>query len=67
MTPEQFEAVARRCKDRGELEQLAKNALARSRPDFAELARELADERFPAKVSKRTGPYAKHSCLQGAY
>ena len=56
MTPEQFEAVARRCKDRGELEQLAKNALARSRPDFAELARELADERFPAKVSKRTGP-----------
>ena len=56
MTPEQFEAVARRCIDRGELEQLAQNALARSRPDFAERARELSDELFPVKVSKRTGP-----------
>jgi hypothetical protein len=55
MTPQQFEATARRCKDRGELEQLAKNALARSRPDFAELARDLADELFPVKVSKRKG------------
>jgi len=56
MTPEQFEAVARRCKNRGELEELAKNALARSRSDLAELARELADELFPVKISKRTGP-----------
>jgi hypothetical protein len=56
MTPAQFELVARRCKDRGELEQLAMNALARSRPDFAEVARDLADELFPVKVSKRTGP-----------
>ena len=56
MTPEQFEVVARRCKNRDELEQLAKNALSRSRPDLAEFAHRLADELFPIRAPKRTGP-----------
>lgn len=54
MTPEEFESRARSCKTRQDLEQLKSNALAKNKIEFAKIAQDLLNERFPI-VSKKSG------------